>query len=120
MRSKPNLRADKYRKAHPVFGTSKPFSNWGYFEIGPMAIISSGDAEAPQAQGWEHVSVSLRDRCPTWEEMCKVKDLFWQEEEVVIQIHPAKSKHVNNHPFCLHLWRKPTATLDLPPPHLVG
>ena len=30
--------------------------------------------------GWEHVSVSLARRCPTWEEMCMVKDIFWGEE----------------------------------------
>ena len=28
--------------------------------------------------GWEHVSVSLARRCPTWEEMCMVKDIFWE------------------------------------------
>ena len=26
--------------------------------------------------GWDHVSVSLADRCPTWAEMCFIKDLF--------------------------------------------
>lgn len=25
---------------------------------------------------WEHVSVSLKHRCPNWEEMCMIKDLF--------------------------------------------
>ena len=31
---------------------------------------------ASWAGGWEHVSVSLRNRCPTWDEMCLVKDIF--------------------------------------------
>ena len=30
--------------------------------------------------GWEHVSVSYRKRCPTWEEMCRVKDMFFEPE----------------------------------------
>lgn len=55
--------------------------------------------------GWDHVSVSLATRCPTWEEMCFVKDVFFQPCEVAMQIHPAKSDYVNNQPFCLHLWR---------------
>ena len=54
----------------------------------------------------EHVSVSLRRRCPTWDEMCMVKDIFWADEECVVQFHPPKSKYVNFHPYCLHLWRK--------------
>jgi hypothetical protein len=37
--------------------------------------------------------------------MCKVKDLFWSEEDVVIQFHPAKSQYVNMAQNCLHLWQ---------------
>ena len=39
--------------------------------------------------GWEHVSISLKTRCPTWPEMCFVKDLFWEKNEAVMQLHPA-------------------------------
>ena len=55
--------------------------------------------------GWDHVSVSLATRCPTWEKMCWVKDLFFEPHEAVMQLHPAKSEYVNYHEFCLHLWR---------------
>lgn len=58
--------------------------------------------------GWDHVSVSTHTRCPTWEEMCFVKDLFFEADEVVMQLHPAKSSYVNHHDFCLHLWRPQT------------
>lgn len=53
---------------------------------------------------WEHVSVSLLNRTPTWKEMCFIKDLFWDKDECVIQIHPSKEKYINNHNFCLHLF----------------
>ena len=37
--------------------------------------------------GWDHVSVSPANRnrqvCPTWEEMCEVKEIFWEDEEEV-------------------------------------
>lgn len=75
---------------------------------------------ASDGLGWEHVSVSLRDRCPTWEEMCWVKSLFWDEEEVVIQYHHAKSQAVNYHPYCLHLWKPLGVTLPIPDVVLVG
>ena len=69
---------------------------------------------------WDHVSMSLRDRCPTWEEMCWAKDLFWNENETVVQYHPAKEHYINNHPFCLHLWKPQKQTLILPPDILIG
>lgn len=66
------------------------------------------------------MSVSRKDRCPTWDEMCAVKDLFWTEEDAVVQFHPPRSDYVNNHPFCLHLWKPSEGTLLLPPSILVG
>ena len=56
--------------------------------------------------GWEHVSVSpYKGKLPTWNDMCDIKDIFWNDEEVVIQIHPKKSEYVNIMDNCLHLWR---------------
>lgn len=79
---------------------------------------------------WDHVSVSMRitkddkeymlPRCPTWEEMCYIKELFFEDEETVIQIHPPKSEYVNCHPYCLHLWRPQVERLPLPDKELVG
>jgi hypothetical protein len=72
--------------------------------------------------GWEHVSVTLPDwgpKTPSWAEMCFVKDLFWCEDETVIQFHPGKSDYVNIHPGCLHLWRPINVEIQLPPTYLV-
>lgn len=60
---------------------------------------------------WEHVSISIpgeRYKVPTWDEMCQVKDLFWETEEEVHQIHPKKSQYFHGfsgHKNILHLWR---------------
>jgi len=70
--------------------------------------------------GWEHVSVSLERRNPTWKEMCHVKDLFWDENDWVIQFHPSKQAYVNNHPHCLHLWRPIGIEFPIPPSIFVG
>ena len=89
--------------------------------IGPLGtelvVISSGvDFE----YAWEHVSVSTLRRTPNWTEMCFVKNLFWDEDETVMQLHPSKDVYVNHHPYCLHLWRPLKATIPMPPSVLVG
>lgn len=95
----------------------------GFFVQGPcgeqLKIVASG-ADYKEAEGWEHVSISTRRRPPNWQEMCFVKDLFWSEEECVIQFHPPRSEYVNNHPHCLHLWRDVDNHVRLPPSILVG
>jgi hypothetical protein len=80
-----------------------------------LAIMANDANEF--SNGWEHVSVSGW-RCPNWEEMCYVKDLFWYEEELVVQFHPPKSRYINCHPTCLHLWAR--KDVPQPPSDLVG
>lgn len=75
---------------------------------------------ASDGGGWEHVSVSLRNRPPTWREMCHIKGLFWDAEDCVLQYHPPKSEYVNNHPNCLHLWRPIGQAVPVPPSIMVG
>lgn len=90
------------------------------------AIASAGDAHpgGPDNElwGWDHVSVSPanRERTPTWEEMCLVKDLFWDEEDTVMQLHPPRSRWISNHPHVLHLWRPTHKELPTPPDIMVG
>ena len=72
--------------------------------------------------GWEHVSVApyKRSHTPTWDEMCRLKDMFFHDDEVVVQFHPAKSDYVNNVPNCLHLWRPLNEVMPTPPSIMVG
>lgn len=70
---------------------------------------------ATNGGGWDHVSVSLRNRCPSWDEMCKIKDIFFGPEECVVQYHPAQSEYVNIHPYCLHLWKPQNRSIPVPP-----
>lgn len=71
--------------------------------------------------GWDHVSVKVKyeDRCPTWDEMCFVKRLFFEPTEWVIQYHPAEADYVNVNPGVLHLWRPVNQELPKPPRELV-
>lgn len=86
----------------------------------PLKVIASDGALEDGSQAWEHVSVSLPNRCPTWAEMCAIKALFWGPEDTVVQYHPPRSDYVNNHPYCLHLWRPVDAELPRPPALMVG
>lgn len=72
--------------------------------------------------GWEHVSVSpfAKRIMPSWDDMCALKDMFWNDDETVIQIHPPKDQYVNNVSNCLHLWRCTYKEMLLPPSCLVG
>ena len=71
--------------------------------------------------GWEHVSVCPKNgTMPRWDDMCLIKDLFWDEEDCVIQYHPPKSEYVNNVPNCLHLWRPIGLTIPMPPSIFTG
>lgn len=90
-------------------GMFKVFVNGKSF----LAIASSDG-------GWEHISVSRQNRCPTWEEMCAIKDMFFEPEEVAVQYHPKKSEYVNMHPYCLHMWRPTVGEIPTPPSIFVG
>lgn len=91
-----------------IRGLSPPEAMYGAFQVlAPSGaflrlIVSTG-------MGWDHVSVSLSNRCPTWEEMCWVKGQLFKAGECVMQLHPPKRDHINCHPYCLHLWRPQTA-----------
>lgn len=93
-------------------------------------IIASDGTEwgrsGMEGEPFEHVSVSTMTRCPTWAEMDWVKRLFWRDDETVMQLHVPRSRHVNAHEFCLHLWRPLRTSIPLPaidavgPPEMAG
>jgi len=66
-------------------------------------------------EAFEHVSVSLPARCPTWEEMDFVKRLFWRDDETVMQLHVPRTSHINMHNHCLHMWRPIGREIPTPP-----
>jgi hypothetical protein len=114
LRATPNLGIELFRRVHPILGVSSPWANWGCFQIGHLHVIASDEL------GWDHVSVSRRDRVPSWDEMCRIKRLWFDDDETVIQYHPKASEYVNNCRNCLHLWKKQGVEFELPPTFMVG
>lgn len=114
---------EKDRIVRGPMRSTKSDGNNGAFEI-YMSGTTKAFCIASNGQMWEHVSVHMvsdgKQRTPTWAEMCKIKDLFWSEDETVIQFHPPRSEYVNNHKHCLHLWRPIGQEVILPPSELVG
>jgi hypothetical protein len=117
-----NIFPEKYRvfTGNPAY--DRPIGQKaGVFRL-PHPKISNYEINiiASSGMGWEHVSVTLFcptrkvERCPTWEEMCFVKDTFWNKDETVVQYHPAEDQYTNTHPYCLHLWRPTDVALPRP------
>ena len=114
---------NQYRETRGVMYSDYSFGNNGFFFI----LISNRTFLhfiSSDGENWEHVSVVAysdnKQRTPTWSEMCKIKDMFWDETDCVIQYHPPVSEYVNNHQHCLHLWKPIGQEIPLPPSILVG
>lgn len=116
---------EKYRikfKNHPL-ASDESYGNNGGFKI-PLAVTTAAWVIASDGNGWEHVSAHVVEngipKTPTWGQMSKIKALFWDEEDTVIQYHPPKSEYVNNHQHVLHLWRPAGIEIPMPDPEMVG
>ncbi len=121
MRTTVDERLTNGRIREGSFASDDRYGLTGAFEIQGkgtrLYIVASGGSNLI---AWEHVSVSARHRCPNWDEMCLVKNLFWDETECVIQYHPPKENYISNHPYTLHLWRPIDQVIPMPPGIAVG
>lgn len=111
---------NEFRIPHPVYKDDMGDEFNGAFKIkikGEEYYIM-----ASNGMDWEHVSISSAKthKIPSWNVMCELKDLFFEEEECVFQYHPAKSNYINNHKACLHLWKPIKETIPVPPNILIG
>jgi hypothetical protein len=106
---------NKYRTSPSVPTEEEPYG--GYFMVSiqgrTLRVVASNDA------GWDHVSVSLPNRCPTWLEMDAVKRLFFEPHELCWQYNMPVSDHINIHPYVLHIWRKHDFNMPVPPKIMV-
>lgn len=54
-----------------------------------------------------HVSISFRDRYPSWREIKAVKSLFYGPDVDAMMVLPKERDYVAVHPNCFHLWQTP-------------
>jgi len=118
---------EPYRVREGRMGSDDSYGHNGLFLV-PRANGVTLQIIASDGMEWDHVSVVPIDsrsqrklyRCPTWEEMCAVKDLFFAHHECVVQFHPPRADYRNAHEYCLHLWRPQGVVLPLPDPEMVA
>jgi len=111
---------DRYRVLHDAvverYG-GKGFDNAGMFHI-PVGVTVL-KVIATNGDGWDHVSVSCRTRCPTWQEMSIIAKMFFRSNECAFQLHVPDEDYVNNHPYTLHWWRAHKQGIPRPPKEMV-
>lgn len=110
---------DRSQEVYRFFGDYGDHETGAFFVPSPrtgviLKIIASAGLE------WDHVSVSLKNRCPNWPEMELVKRMFFKDDEIAMQLHVPPCDHISYHPYCLHLWRPQNIEIPRPPNALVG
>lgn len=72
---------------------------------------------ASNGGSWDHVSIDPihSAHTPTWDVMCVLKDICFNDDETVIEYHPSKENYVNIAENCLHLWRPQKQAIPAPP-----
>ena len=85
------------------------------------AIISMASIEFEVRLEAVNVSVA-NSPTPNWgRDKASVKDLFWGEDECVVQYHPPRSEYVHTTVLLRRLWKPLNAViLQLPPAILIG
>lgn len=76
-----------------------------YETVGGLRIIHSLDV-LDDDEEWEHVSVSRRNRLPSWDDLVLVKERFVGPEREALQLLPKRSEHINLARHCLHIWAR--------------
>lgn len=117
MKKTPCKILERYRVRKGALASDESYGMNGFFVIPyktKLIKVMSSDQ-----QGWDHVSVSLEHRIPTWDEMCYIKNLFFDPDETVIQFHPAFKDYINVHPYVLHMWRKHGFEYPMPPKEMI-
>lgn len=109
MKSKESL--EKFRIPMPPFmdvplyeeSDEYGYYSTGAFRVGDMALIVSHSEEEG---GW-HLSMSHKNKLPTYEEMKDFRYKFLPNGINVCEIFPPRERFVNIHKFCRHLWEMP-------------
>jgi hypothetical protein len=68
-----------------------------------LVVIVSGATEA-DGRRWWHVSLSRKDRLPTYDDQKTIKRLFIGDGREAYSIWPRAARHIAIHDYCLHLW----------------
>lgn len=125
MRRAMNPKVEKFRmRAGPLRSDSTYGNNGAFIIPSPhqpdvlLCIVSDGG-------GWDHLSAHGESGggqmfTPSWDDMAFLKELFFEDDEVVMQLHPAKKYYINCEPHTLHLWRSQEKDIPTPPRWMIA
>ena len=113
MKSKPSNAIERFRIIKGILASNKSYGNNGLFMIKHKSRVYK--VVISDEIGWDHVSVSLPNRVPTWKEMCAIKDMFFEDNETAVQYHPAKEIYIDDFKYVLHIWRCQDEAMPMPP-----
>lgn len=114
---------EQHRVTSGEYGTKHRSSVNGFYQAMILRIIASDglNKDGTVEQPWDHVSVSTERRCPKWEEMEWIRDQFFKPSDLVLQFSvPRNAEKIDQHPYCLHMWRHHDQVVLTPPTILVG
>lgn len=81
------------------------------YRSGLRVIVTTAPFE--DGREWMHISVSRRDRTPSYEDLKFVKMTF-AEKRWGYQVFPPPDDNISIHATCLHIWVPLTGSLPLP------
>lgn len=79
------------------------FEEW-FTECGLKILVST---DSTPHGNLRHVSVSRKDRYPSWEEIKAVRDKFLPNDKAAMMVLPTSEYFVNAHENCFHVWESP-------------
>lgn len=75
-----------------------------------LKVLVTAEDRGPETGVWLHVSLSRRNKLPSWSDVREVKDIFIGRERCAMHMIPPEEFYINLHPHTLHLWSR----LDAP------
>lgn len=54
-----------------------------------------------------HLSVSHKNRTPTWEELLQARSIFFEDDTDCMMVMPVAEDYVNVHQYAFHIWQIP-------------
>ena len=93
-------------------------NSWREIEVPDMIGIKVFRKNRLQAfvsidAGRLHMSISHRQRYPTWDEIKDARYALLPHDITMAQFLPPPSRYINVHPNCFHLWEVEDPMLDI-------
>jgi hypothetical protein len=105
---------NEFRMRHGNMRSNDDYGNNGVFIVHLNGVAVT--CIASDTDGWEHVSMSIPSRSPTYDEMERIKTVFWGNNPVVVIFMRHRPKNDLYVETRVGLWRNIAGDLTAIPP----